>query len=212
MPPSTTTSTSSATSPPAPRSVSSEAQHSRFGEERPRPNQESGSRAPLSSSKRVNLTIPARCCASMRSPCGVRRMSRWVLMVCPASIRNLIRLIQPQPCAAPSPRSPLMPMPISARSPPCAAAGNELFRQSALPFYASWAGSCRIGRPPSPPIHRAGGRPRALSRCRRPVRERETSCPHAATPTASRHVAKAAARSSRFEAAEMRWRQVLNVL
>jgi hypothetical protein len=38
------------------------------------------------------------------------------------------------------------------------------------------------------------------------------SCPHAATPTASRHVAKAAARSSRFELAEMRWRQVLNVL
>jgi Protein of unknown function (DUF992) len=42
----------------------------------------------------------------------------------------------------------------------------------------------------------------ALSRCRRPVQERETSCPHVATPTASRHVAKAAARSSRFELAK----------
>ena len=46
----------------------------------------------------------------------------------------------------------------------------------------------------------------------RPAQEKETSWPHAATPTASRHVAKAAARSSRFELAEMRWRQVLNVL
>jgi hypothetical protein len=54
--------------------------------------------------------------------------------------------------------------------------------------------------------------PMALSRYRRPAQEGETSWPHAATPTASRHVAKAAARSSRFELAEMRWRQVLNVL
>jgi hypothetical protein len=52
----------------------------------------------------------------------------------------------------------------------------------------------------------------ALSRCRRPAQDRETSWLHAATPTASRHVAKAGARSSRFELAEMRWRQVLNVL
>ena len=53
---------------------------------------------------------------------------------------------------------------------------------------------------------------RALSRCRRPAQKREASWHHAAMPTASRHVAKAAARSSRFELAEMRWRQVLNVL
>jgi transposase-like protein len=39
MPPSTTTSTSNAASPPAPRSVFSEAQPLRLGEERLRPNQ-----------------------------------------------------------------------------------------------------------------------------------------------------------------------------
>ena len=44
------------------------------------------------------------------------------------------------------------------------------------------------------------------------AQERETSWPHTATPTASRQVAKTAVRSSRFELAETRWRQVLNVL